>query len=140
MKAWVNDLNTTSFRIAISVMMAAVLCTVVTGAIVLLNWMPTTQQSSVLTGVGAMILTMMGFDVIQFIGKRRTDADYVAAKVGTPRQIDARLTAEVPIPVTPVVTPAVTQTVTPAVTPDVPDPVPADRAPDGAPAALTRDD
>ena len=99
MKAWVNDLNTTSFRIAVSVIMAAVLCTVVTAAIVLLNWMPTTQQSSVLTGVGAMILTMMGFDVLQFIGQRRTDYGYVAAKQGTPQNMNVRVTAEQPVPV-----------------------------------------
>lgn len=97
MKTWVNDLNTTSFRITISVIMAAVLCTVVTGAVVILNWLPTSQQIMVLAGVATMILTMMGFDVLQYWGQRRTDVRYIEAKNSGPSPVSIAPPSEVTI-------------------------------------------
>lgn len=79
-KAWVNDVNTTSLRIVVSVFLAAVSIVMVLAAVLWKNWLPTAEQTRVLIGVAGVVLTMMGFDVLQFIGKRFSDATYAAAK------------------------------------------------------------
>jgi hypothetical protein len=80
MKAWVNDLNTTNARIVVSIVLAVFVVLILTIGVTLLGWQPTAMQLKVLIGVGAGILTMQGFDVLQFWGKRFSDAGYVAAK------------------------------------------------------------
>lgn len=80
MKDWVNDLNTTNFRIVTSIILTAFAVFVVFIGVTFVHWEPTDRQITVLEGVAGVLLTMMGFDVIQFIGKRQTDAALAAAK------------------------------------------------------------
>jgi hypothetical protein len=44
---------------------------------VFLGWKPDSIQFKVLIALGLMLLTMMGFDVIQYVKKRQTDRDLV---------------------------------------------------------------
>lgn len=76
----INSLNTTNFRITVSVMLTAFAVVVCFIGVTLLHWEPTEKQITVLEGIALTLLTMMGFDVIQFIGKRQTDAGLAAAK------------------------------------------------------------
>jgi hypothetical protein len=82
MKAWAADLNTTSFRIVVSIALAAFM--IVTGwtAMLFFAWVPSGTQMHLIYIFGGTVLTMMGFDVAQFVGKRFTAAEYVAAKNG----------------------------------------------------------
>jgi hypothetical protein len=80
--AWVNTVNTTALRVLVSIALAVEVINAVTIAMLLGRWEPTGTQYKVLIGITGAILTMMGFDVLQFIAKRRTDAEYVAAKQG----------------------------------------------------------
>ncbi|MEP6990081.1 MAG: hypothetical protein ABJA80_04055 [bacterium] len=90
MKDWINDLNTTNVRILASVAGAVVNITAIMFAILVLKWEPTAMQLKVLTGCAGVLLTMMGFDVIQFIGKRFSDSGYAAAKSGpSPVNVEA---------------------------------------------------
>jgi hypothetical protein len=83
-------------RIVVSVFLAAVSILMVLIAVLMRNWLPTAEQTRVLIGVAAVVLTMMGFDVLQFIGKRFSDASYAAAKNPTqPVSVD---TPSVPPP------------------------------------------
>lgn len=79
-KTWLNDINTTSLRIVVSIVLAATSILMILTAMLLKGWEPTAMQLKVLTGIGAGVLTMMGFDVLQFVGKRFSDATYAAAK------------------------------------------------------------
>jgi hypothetical protein len=79
---WVNTVNTTAFRVLVSIGLAVEVINFVTIGMLFNGWEPTSMQYKVLIGVAGAILTMMGFDVVQFIAKRRTDADYVTAKQG----------------------------------------------------------
>lgn len=79
---WVNSVNTTAWRIVVSITMAFTHAGAVLIAMLAFGWEPTVMQMKVLTGDAAAILTMMGFDVLQFISKRRTDAEYIQAKQG----------------------------------------------------------
>lgn len=65
MKAWVQDLSTTSFRIVVSIALAVVDSQTLLIAMIR-GWEPTGPQLKVLLGIGGGILTMMGFDVWQF--------------------------------------------------------------------------
>lgn len=76
----INSLNTTNFRIAVSVVLTAFAVVVCFVGVTFLHWEPTDKQITVLEGIALTLLTMMGFDVIQFIGKRQTDATLAAAK------------------------------------------------------------
>lgn len=76
----VNSINTTNTRILLSQITAVILVSLVTIAVLFFGWEPTKIQERVLIGVAAVLLTMMGFDVAQFIGKRFSDAGYAAAK------------------------------------------------------------
>lgn len=96
-KSWINEVNTTSFRIIVSVVLAAIGVVGVLIALLLNNWLPTPEQMRVLEGVSIVVLTMMGFDVLQFVGKRFSDATYVAAKNSTPTPPDPPL-ADLPVP------------------------------------------
>jgi hypothetical protein len=49
--------------------------------ILFMNWQPTHMQLEVLIGIGAMILTMMGFDVAQFIAAAKAGVGAAAAEV-----------------------------------------------------------
>ena len=80
---FINTVNTTALRILVSIGLAVVHSTAVVFGMVVWNWQPTPVQLRVLTGVAASILTMMGFDVLQFVAKRFSDAGYAAAKRGT---------------------------------------------------------
>lgn len=87
---WINTVNTTAFRVLISIGMALSHSSAVVIAMLIFAWEPTAMQMKVLTGDAAAILTMMGFDVIQFISKRRTEVDYVQAKQGpSPVNVEA---------------------------------------------------
>lgn len=79
-KAWVNDVNTTSLRILVSIGLAVFLIIALTVAMLFFAWEPSAAQKWVLIGIAGGTLTMMGFDVIQFIGKRFSDATLAAAK------------------------------------------------------------
>jgi hypothetical protein len=80
--AWVNTVNTTSLRIIASIGGAIFCISNVLLAMLWRNWIPDPMQYKVLIGIAGVLLTMMGFDVIQFIGKRFSAAQYVAAKSG----------------------------------------------------------
>jgi hypothetical protein len=94
-KAWVNDVNTTSLRIAVSVALAAIAIILVLIGILFRNWLPTEQQLTVLKGVALFLAVMMGLDVAQFIGKRFSDAGYAAAKNPSPVNVEAPSTVSV---------------------------------------------
>lgn len=76
----INALNTTNTRILDSIVLANFVVIVLTIGVTILDWEPKAMQLKVLTGLGGGILTMMGFDVLQFWGKRFSDAGYAAAK------------------------------------------------------------
>jgi hypothetical protein len=80
LKAWVNDVNTTSLRIVTSLALAIVCVPTILGAILFLDWQPKSGQLLVLGYMAAFALTMMGFDVAQFVAKRFSDAGYASAK------------------------------------------------------------
>lgn len=80
MMDWLNALNTTNFRILVSVVFAAVWGTMILIAVMFFGWNPTDMQLKVLLGLMAGLLTMMGFDVIQFASKRFSDSGYAKAK------------------------------------------------------------
>lgn len=63
LQAWVAD--TTSFRIVASIALAVIDSQVLIAAM-FAGWEPTAMQLKVLIGIGAGILTMMGFDVLQY--------------------------------------------------------------------------
>jgi hypothetical protein len=65
------------------------------------DWQPKEIQIKVLTGLATVVLTMMGFDVLQFIGKRFTNTDYASAKVTPPVNVESAqlVTAGTPEPV-----------------------------------------
>jgi hypothetical protein len=95
-KAWVNDVNTTSLRIVVSVGLAAIAVVIVLIGVTMMRWEPTPAQQRVLIGVAGVILTMMGFDVLQFVGKRFSDAEYQRAKQGpSPVNVEAPSTVSV---------------------------------------------
>lgn len=81
--AWVNEINTTALRMIVSIALAAQLVVFVEFGMLVQGWEPTAMQYKVLTGIAFLILIMMGYDVAQFIGKRFTEADFVAAKTGS---------------------------------------------------------
>lgn len=109
---WINTVNTTAFRVLVSIGLAVEVINVILAGIVFRDWEPKPMQFKVMIGVGTGILTMMGFDVLQFWTKRRTDAEYVTAKqgpspvsVGGPStvNVDATTTEQpAPIPTNPV--------------------------------------
>ena len=80
LKEWVNDVNTTNYRILDSVWLANFVVVLLTISVTFFHWEPSAMQLKIFTGIGAGILTMMGFDVLQFWGKRFSDAGYAAAK------------------------------------------------------------
>lgn len=132
-KSWINDVNTTSLRIIVSVFLAAVSIMLVLVAVLLRNWLPTAEQTKVLIGVAGVVLTMMGFDVLQFIGKRFSDATYAAAKnpsqpvsVDTPPVPVAASASDgvgaLPAPAQPVARPSAVAALATAVTAGVGDP------------------
>lgn len=77
---WIDNLNTTNYRIVVSVNIAAIASIVVLVGVTLLQWEPTKAQERVLIGLAVVLLTMMGIDVLQYLGKRHTDIDYQTAK------------------------------------------------------------
>ena len=92
-KAWLNDFNTTSFRIFVSIILAVVQIVALNLAM-WLGWSPTPGQKWVLMGIGGGILTMMGFDVLQFWSKRTTDVGYATAKT-SPVTVEAPSTVAI---------------------------------------------
>jgi hypothetical protein len=107
--AWVNSVNTTSYRIVVSVNLAALSIVLIVVGILFRGWTPNAEQQRVLVGVAGVVLTMMGFDVLQFIGKRFSDATYAAAKnpsqpvsVDTPAAPAAEGVGAAPAPAPPV--------------------------------------
>lgn len=107
-KSWVNDLNTTAFRIVASVWIAGLVILALVVAMLFFGWQPSALQLKVLTGIAGVVLTMMGFDVLQFIGKRFSDATYAAAKnpsqpviVDTPAPVAAPASDGIAVPSAP---------------------------------------
>ncbi len=76
MKAWIADLNTTSFRIFISVCLEVLYVLVVLVGIILGKTMPTEP----LYILGGFLIACLGLGNWQFRDKRTTDMGYVAAK------------------------------------------------------------
>ncbi len=81
-RLWVNDINTTSLRIIVSIALAAVMVLMLLVGVTIRNWYPTDMQLKVIYAAGGGLLMMMGFDVTQFAAKRFSDAAYVQAKQG----------------------------------------------------------
>ena len=77
---WINEINTTAVRVLVSVGLASFAIIAIVWGILWRNWLPTTEQMRVLEGVALVILTMMGFDVLQFASKRFSDKGYAEAK------------------------------------------------------------
>lgn len=101
---WVNSINTTSFRIITSVIVTAIGMLGLLIALLFFKWEPTALQLKLLEGEAVVALTMMGFDVIQYIGKRFSDKDYATARASVALPA-VNVTAE---------SPAVVQVVRPA--------------------------
>lgn len=81
MNPWIKDhLSTTSSRIAVSIALAVIDTQALVAGILFMNWQPTAMQLKVLIGIGAMILTMMGFDVAQFIAAAKAGIAAAAAE------------------------------------------------------------
>lgn len=87
-KSWINDLNTTSFRIITSCIIAFSLSHIIVIAMVWRAYEPTKIHLTVFGGILGGLLTMMGFDVLQFASKRFSDSGYAAAK-NPPTQVIA---------------------------------------------------
>jgi hypothetical protein len=68
-----QDPTTTGFRIVVSIALA-VLDSQALIVAMFLGWEPTAMQLKVLIGIGAGILTMMGFDVLQFWTHTKAEA------------------------------------------------------------------
>jgi hypothetical protein len=121
---WVNSVNTTSFRIITSVIVTAIGMLGLLIALLFFRWEPTALQLKLLEGEALVALTMMGFDVIQYIGKRFSDKDYATARASVAMPA-VNVTAESPaiVQVRPaaasVGAPPVTATVTPSAAPKV---------------------
>ena len=62
-------------------------------AILFFGWQPNVLQLKVLSGIATSVLTMMGFDVVQFVGKRFSDAGYLAARSAAAASAEAMGTA-----------------------------------------------
>lgn len=82
LSAWINTVNTTALRIIVSIALAVEVVNLVTIAMLFFMWEATSTQFKILMGIGIGILTMMGFDVWQFVQKRKTEVDYVTARQG----------------------------------------------------------
>ena len=96
--AWINDVNTTSLRIIVSTFGSAINITVVMVAMLFFRWEPTAMQLKILGGCAGVLLTMMGFDVLQFASKRFSDAGYQAAKAGAQTGSSVVVSATPPAP------------------------------------------
>lgn len=95
MRNWLDSINTTNTRIIVSIVMAVTHSTAVVSAMLLRGWEPTPMQYKVLGGDALCILTMMGFDVLQFAAKRFSDGEYARAKNPSPVNVEAPSTVEV---------------------------------------------
>jgi hypothetical protein len=96
--AWVNTVNTTNLRIVMSSFGAVLNITALMVAMLFFAWEPSAVQLRVLGGCAAVLLTMMGYDVAQFIGKRFSDAGYQAAKSGASTGSSVLVEAAPPAP------------------------------------------
>jgi hypothetical protein len=85
---FMGKLNTTSYRIFASVNVFCSESLAVTFAI-LLGWVPTELQITVLKINGIALLIAMGIDLTQYAWKRHTDKDYQAAKNQAQVQVQA---------------------------------------------------
>lgn len=96
---WINTVNTTSFRIVASVCLAVIVALILIAALVFGGWEPKESQLTLLMYVGGGIFVMMGVDITQFITKRFTHSEYVAAKKGpSPVTVEAPSKVEVTSP------------------------------------------
>lgn len=68
---WINDINTTSFRIVVSVVLAVVVVLLIIGGMMIGRPVDT----SVLQAILIFLSVMMGLDVTTFIAKRVTHKD-----------------------------------------------------------------
>lgn len=75
-----NAISTTNARILVSIALAAFAVIAVLIGILFRNWLPSTEQITVLKGVALFLCVMMGIDLAQFTSKRITDSGYAAAK------------------------------------------------------------
>lgn len=78
-KEYVDDLNTTAYRIVQSVWLTTFEIVLVTVAIIF-GWEPTRAALLVLGGIAVVLLTMQGFDVLQYLGKRWSDREFAIAR------------------------------------------------------------
>lgn len=101
-----NSISTTNARILVSIGLAAFGVIAVLIGILFRNWLPTSEQITVLKGVGLFLCVMMGIDLAQFTSKRFSDSGYAAAK-----------NPSSPSPVT-VEAPSTVSVTTPPATPD----------------------
>src|SRR5688500_12710418 len=83
----INSVNSTSFRIMASVVTTCIICIMLVAAILFFGWEPNAIQMMVLYAVGGGLRTMMGYDVVQFVGKRWTDIDFQKAR-NPPGKVD----------------------------------------------------
>jgi hypothetical protein len=127
-RSWINEVNTTNFRILTSVGIAALAIVFIMIGILWRNWMPTTGQVEVLKGVGIFLAVMMGLDVFQFASKRFSDHEYARAKasgpspvsVGGPSTVEVNEGADTQIRPTPTPEPSAPQAPPPGSEPETP--------------------
>ena len=80
MKAYLNDLNTTSYRIVASATTTCIICVMLMVAMLFFGWTPGALQLKVLYAIGILLSVMMGIDVAQFGVKRWTDVNFQNAR------------------------------------------------------------
>lgn len=81
--SWINEVNTTSLRIIVSIGVAAIGMLMVLAAVLFFRWEPKDVQVKLLYALGTFLGVMMALDVTQFIGKRFSAEEYVRGKQGS---------------------------------------------------------
>lgn len=88
---WLSELNTTNFRIVVSIALAVFYVLVVLGGVM----MDRKMDVGVLGTLQWFLLGMMGLDVASFIGKRFSDIGYASAKAQPQVNVAAPATVQV---------------------------------------------
>lgn len=81
--SWINEVNTTSLRIIVSIAVAAIGMVMILAAVLFFGWKPDDVQVKIVYAVGTFLGVMMALDVTQFIGKRFSAEEYVRGKQGS---------------------------------------------------------
>lgn len=95
--AWIEKLNTTNFRIVVSIGLSVMFVT--TCMVCAIVGRP--LQGEIINTVAMFLLGMMGIDAASFIGKRFSDIGYAAAKAQAPSSPTVAVTAPSTVTVLP---------------------------------------